>query len=178
MPGLCVGKNNMDECLSKEAHVRQWIIPALLAVAIAGGCSNSKKNTTNPSMTASSVPTNSASLDVPAATYTPPPQPVVYDTPTPQQPVIQDTAVTEASYDTSASAPQRQYTRRSSSAGARSEVASASSGGTKYKIKKGESLWSIAQSHYGNGNKWKQIAAANPGLNPNKIQAGQTITLP
>ena len=57
-------------------------------------------------------------------------------------------------------------------------VSAKSAGGTKSTIKKGESLWSIAQSHYGNGNKWKSIAAANPKLDPNKIQAGQTIVLP
>ena len=45
-------------------------------------------------------------------------------------------------------------------------------------VKKGESLWSIAQARYGNGNKWKQIAAANPKMDPNRVQAGQTITLP
>jgi 5'-nucleotidase len=54
----------------------------------------------------------------------------------------------------------------------------ASSGGTRYKVKKGESLWSIAQARYGNGNKWKAIAAANPSIDPDRIQAGQTIVLP
>jgi 5'-nucleotidase len=45
-------------------------------------------------------------------------------------------------------------------------------------VKRGDSLWSIAQTRYGNGNKWKTIAAANPNINPDRIQAGQTIVLP
>jgi 5'-nucleotidase len=54
----------------------------------------------------------------------------------------------------------------------------ASATGTKYTVKKGESLWTIAQAKYGNGNKWKAIAAANPKIDPNHVRAGQTIVLP
>jgi 5'-nucleotidase / UDP-sugar diphosphatase len=129
-------------------------------------------------MSASSL--QPSSLDVPAAPvaattpppamqYTPP-QPAIADPPPTQQPVIAE-ATADAS-DTSApptySAPPK----------ARKASYSAKSSGTRYTVKKGESLWTIAQSHYGNGNKWKAIANANPQINPNKIQAGQTITLP
>ena len=152
------------------------IVPSLLlAVAFAGGCNSNKKGTTQQSAS-KYPPMNQAALDIPAtpppappATYTPvaPPQPVVYDAPA--QPVIED-AVADAS---DAVAPVRTSTPR-----ARKATASVAPSGTKYKIKKGESLWSIAQAKYGNGNKWKAIAAANPKLDPNKVQAGQTITLP
>lgn len=54
---------------------------------------------------------------------------------------------------------------------------SGAAGGT-YVVQKGETLWKIATKVYGDGQRWKDIAAANPGLNPNAIQAGQTITLP
>ena len=47
-----------------------------------------------------------------------------------------------------------------------------------YTIKHGDTLWKIAASHYGDGKKWKQIADANPGINPNTLRVGQTITLP
>jgi len=47
-----------------------------------------------------------------------------------------------------------------------------------YTIAKGDTLWSIAKREYGNGQRWKDIAAANPGINPNKLRVGQQITLP
>ena len=42
--------------------------------------------------------------------------------------------------------------------------------GTRYTVKKGESLWSIAQTRYGSGQKWKVIAAANPSIDPDRIR--------
>jgi 5'-nucleotidase / UDP-sugar diphosphatase len=53
----------------------------------------------------------------------------------------------------------------------------ASAGGS-YVVKKGDTLFGIAKSTYGNGNQWQKIAAANPGLSPATLKAGQTITLP
>jgi len=53
----------------------------------------------------------------------------------------------------------------------------ATAGGS-YTVKKGDTLWKIAQSKYGDGRKWTQIAAANPGLTPAKLKVGQSITLP
>ena len=47
-----------------------------------------------------------------------------------------------------------------------------------YTIKKGDTLWAIAASHYGDGKKWHEIADANPGLSPSSLRVGQTITLP
>jgi 5'-nucleotidase/UDP-sugar diphosphatase len=52
------------------------------------------------------------------------------------------------------------------------------SSGNTYEIKPGDTLWKIAATHYGDGRKWKQIADANPGLEPSKLKIGQTITLP
>ena len=56
-------------------------------------------------------------------------------------------------------------------------VAAAGAGG-KYTVQKGDTLWKIATASYGNGNQWQRIAAANPGLSPGTLKAGQTITLP
>lgn len=78
-------------------------------------------------------------------------QPVVYDT-QPAQPVQTQTW---------ASAQQPQNT-----------------GGGSYQVKKGDTLFSIAKSRYGNGNQWQRIAAANPGLSPQSLKAGQTINVP
>lgn len=52
------------------------------------------------------------------------------------------------------------------------------SDGGRYTVKKGDTLFSIAKSRYGNGNQWQRIAAANPGLTPQNLKAGQTITIP
>lgn len=49
---------------------------------------------------------------------------------------------------------------------------------TSYTIQKGDSLWKIATRHYGNGNRWPDIVAANPGLVPEKMPVGKTIILP
>jgi 5'-nucleotidase len=51
-------------------------------------------------------------------------------------------------------------------------------GSQTYVVQKGDTLWSIATRVYGNGQRWKDIQAANPGLDPTKMKAGQTIVLP
>lgn len=51
-------------------------------------------------------------------------------------------------------------------------------GGGTYQVKRGDTLFSIAKSKYGNGNQWQKIASANPGLTPQTLKAGQSITLP
>ena len=127
-----------------------WTIALTLLLGVAAGCSmNDKKQNSGTAL-------NPAVTDVtaPAApvAYTPPPaapvQPVVYDA-TPQ---------TVSATPAAASA--------------------SSSRGTKYTVRKGDSLWKIAQSKYGNGNQWTKIASANPGLSANTIKPGQTIIIP
>jgi len=167
------------------------IAPSLLACAlVGGGCHGTNKKSTT--QQASGIPPmNQAALNVPAAapvaaatpppapaaSYTPPApkQPVVYD-PAAEQPVLAD-AVADAS-DSSAPLTRSRPARKASSAVSSSSSSAPRATKAKYTVKKGESLWSIAESKYGDGHKWKQIAAANPKLNPNRVQAGQTITLP
>ena len=48
----------------------------------------------------------------------------------------------------------------------------------RYQVKKGDTLFGIARTRYGNGNRWQQIASANPGLTPETLQAGATIVVP
>ena len=50
--------------------------------------------------------------------------------------------------------------------------------GGNYTVKKGDTLFSIAKTAYGNGNQWQRIASANPGLSPTTLKVGQTIVLP
>jgi len=47
-----------------------------------------------------------------------------------------------------------------------------------YIVRKGDTLWSIAETHLGSGNRWKEIAEINPGLNPHMLKIGQVIKLP
>lgn len=55
--------------------------------------------------------------------------------------------------------------------------AAPAAGGT-YVIKKGDTFIKIAREVYGDPSRMKDIAAANPGVNPRKLNIGQTIILP
>jgi len=46
-------------------------------------------------------------------------------------------------------------------------------------VKRGDSLWKLAEQHLGHGLRWHDLAVANPGiLDPNHIVAGSQIVLP
>jgi LysM repeat protein len=47
-----------------------------------------------------------------------------------------------------------------------------------YTVQPGDSLWSIAGRKYGNASLWREIAAANPGANPDRLVPGQSVRLP
>lgn len=49
-----------------------------------------------------------------------------------------------------------------------------------YIIKKGDTLWEIAQEHYGNGHRWKYLYEFNKDRikNPNKLKVGLKIKIP
>ncbi|MDP6544834.1 MAG: LysM domain-containing protein [Phycisphaerae bacterium] len=51
-------------------------------------------------------------------------------------------------------------------------------GETTYTIKKKDTLWSIAAKYLGNGQRYREILATNPGLDAKKLAVGQTIKLP
>jgi 5'-nucleotidase/UDP-sugar diphosphatase len=92
-----------------------------------------------------------ATTDSAALNVSPAPAPMAYSAPAPMAP---DPALTTST-----------------------PVASAASANN-YTVKKGDTLWQIAASHYGDGKKWREIASANPGLTPSALRVGQTIELP
>ncbi len=51
-------------------------------------------------------------------------------------------------------------------------------GETTYTIQKKDTLWSIATRLLGNGQRYRDILAANPGLDAKKLAVGQTIKIP
>ena len=57
-------------------------------------------------------------------------------------------------------------------------VAPSSPAGSNYTVKKGDTLFRIAKDHYGDGKQWRRIAAANPGVTPTSLKAGQILVMP
>jgi len=47
-----------------------------------------------------------------------------------------------------------------------------------YTVQPCDSLWSIAGRKYGNSSLWREVAAANPGADPDRLVPGQTLALP
>ena len=50
--------------------------------------------------------------------------------------------------------------------------------GTSYTIRRGDTFYSLARTHYGDGKAWQKIASANPGVDPHNLRIAQSITLP
>ena len=47
-----------------------------------------------------------------------------------------------------------------------------------YTIKKGDTLWDLAQKYYGNPYQWTKIAQANANPDPRKLQIGRKLIIP
>lgn len=49
-----------------------------------------------------------------------------------------------------------------------------------YEVKKGDTLWKIAENYYGDAKLYKKIFEANTDIlkDPNKIQIGQKLRIP
>ena len=47
-----------------------------------------------------------------------------------------------------------------------------------YTVRRGDTLWSIAEQVYGEGQRWRDIVEANPELHPEQLHVGQELTLP
>jgi 5'-nucleotidase len=47
-----------------------------------------------------------------------------------------------------------------------------------YTVKRGDTLWDLARTFYGDGRKWRRIAQANPICNPRRLQIGTVLRIP
>jgi len=47
-----------------------------------------------------------------------------------------------------------------------------------YTVVRGDTLWRISKRFLGKGSRYKEIQAANPGIDPAKIMPGQTLLIP
>lgn len=47
-----------------------------------------------------------------------------------------------------------------------------------YRIKKGDTLYGLAYSFYGDSSRWREICRVNPGIDPFLMQPGQVIKIP
>ena len=51
-------------------------------------------------------------------------------------------------------------------------------GARSHTIRRGDTLWAIARATYGSGTHWRDIQAANPGINPRRLLVGRHLQLP
>ena len=177
-------------------------ILSLACVLSAGGCAAKKKDDKKIEMDrgvtdlapkkavpASAVPPDPSFVYVPAAAAQPKFVPVDAPVAAPVAPPATDplagVSATPAAYAASApyAAPSPIVTRTPARTPA-APVASAApapasaGGGKSYLVQKGDTLFRIAKTHYGDGNRWQQIAMVNPGLTPATLKAGATIVVP
>lgn len=133
----------------------QAISLALIAVTTLVGCNGNKQQQAQNAAPIDSTTTH----DVTDVAVMPPVSTAAYDpmtvTPTPVQPV----STSYASTATPAS----------------SMMVSA---GSTYTVRRGDTLFGIARTTYGDGKQWKRIANANPGISPQSLRVGQTLNLP
>ncbi len=65
-----------------------------------------------------------------------------------------------------------------SSTPAKSPAKASKQSGATYVVKGGDSLTRIAQRMLGDGNRWKEIVAMNPGVDPDRLAVGTALKLP
>jgi 5'-nucleotidase / UDP-sugar diphosphatase len=124
-------------------------LAVIAALAAVGGCA--KKTTT---------PVANANL-----TEVAPPAPI-HNGITPAQPIAYSEPIVAPMDDITPAAPTRGH------------VSAASGAGKTYTVKKGDTLWAIAQRSYGDGKQYRKILAANPSIKGDKLNAGQKIVIP
>ncbi len=51
-------------------------------------------------------------------------------------------------------------------------------GSQTHTVRRGDTLWKLALRYYGDGQRWRDIAAANGGLEPTRLRVGQQLMVP
>ena len=186
---------------------RIFLALSLVSVLSAGGCASHKKDdkkvpmdhgvtdiAPNRARPASSVPPDPSfvlvpasgsqpkfvPVDAPAAIPAADSTPTVSAAPAPAAPVTPAPVVVAPAPPAPTPAPAVTQVPAPASPQAASPAASPSPAGAsrQYKVQKGDTLFRIAKTHYGDGNRWQQIASANAGLTPATLKAGSTIVVP
>lgn len=143
-----------------RSAVKKFVTGSLVLVGLLAGCSSHKPDTTAqiPAPPAASEP-----YIAPAAPYIAPTAPVA--------PPVTDVVAEPLTPPTTHAVAKPTHTTHPA------KVAVAAKG-TKYVVKKGDTLSKIVQKKYGTVKAMKKVLAANPGLDANLIKVGQTIILP
>lgn len=58
------------------------------------------------------------------------------------------------------------------------QVAQTPTQGKSYTVKEGDTLWAISEEVYGDGFSWNKIAEENKVVDANKLETGQTLSIP
>jgi len=173
--------NELPACGRMEPDMRKMIVGGALTMALAAGCQPQNKQ--DPNASASAV--QPAALNVSAAPagtpmYRPAPVRAIAVVP-PAEPTVTQTPVLDAPAKVEAEKPVAKRSAKPSTvakAAHASKAKPAVASRDSYKVKKGDTLFAIAKAQYGDGKKWERIVAANPGLTPGTLRAGQTLTIP
>ena len=132
--------------------MRYVLATALLAAIVCAGCEKAKgPQTTDPNLPAA-APGPLKPLEPPAARAAP-------DLPPPaaRKPIVNITPEPAPAAPKAAEAPEAPES---------------------YVIQKDDTLWKIAARLYGNGQRWRDIAAANPGVDVTKLPVGKDLVIP
>ena len=147
--------------------MKLWI-PVLTAAAIAAGCAADPKpvaQATTPSVLDVSAPP--PGYQAPVSVYPTTPTPVAYAGPAylppSQSPAYVPPAGTVVVEQPLEAAPPPHRPKADKST---------------YTVKPGDTLYHIAKERYGDGKKWRMIAAANPDVTPTALRVGEKLVMP
>lgn len=75
-------------------------------------------------------------------------------------------------------APAAEGARKAEAPASAAAAKGAAPAGRSYRVQSGDSLWRIAERELGDGDRWREIAALNPRMNPDRVLVGAVLALP